>query len=194
MFGDFRGVAGNSGEKQHDMAEKFLFAGMGKDHGLDGEGAILLKVDAVETAIGRPNLILGPDIFADHLLLDPDCLAGKFAFAPHSPFEGMEGMQQPHRKGRTGAQARSGRQIAIVMDVHARRDVHFREDGPDRRMVNPLGVFRSLDAGVDDPVLVVEHRWQIPNADITVFVNGHAEDGTAMFQIPLGIIRASAKQ
>ena len=75
-----------------------------------------MKVDAVEAAIGRPELVLAANIFSEYLLLDVDRLAAEVALADHPAIERMERIQQPDRERAARAQTGPRRQVGVVMD------------------------------------------------------------------------------
>ena len=48
-----------------------------------------VKIDEVETAISRPDLILAADGFLNDVLFDADGFIGEVAFRYHLPFQGF---------------------------------------------------------------------------------------------------------
>jgi hypothetical protein len=54
-----------------------------------------VKVDAVEAAIGRPDLVLEADVFLEHLLLDVGRLSAEVALGDHPAVERTEDVQLP---------------------------------------------------------------------------------------------------
>ena len=75
-----------------------------------------MEVDAVEAAIGRPQLVLRADIFLQHILLDTDRFARKIALRDHFAVERMQRVQQPDGERAAGAQSGPRRQVGVVMD------------------------------------------------------------------------------
>src|SRR6202035_1844754 len=90
VLGKIGGEARKAGEKHHQRLRKLRAPRRRKDERQDREGAVLVKIDAVEAAIGRPDLILTADVFLEHLLLDADRFAAKVSLGDHPAVERVE--------------------------------------------------------------------------------------------------------
>jgi hypothetical protein len=68
--GDLRRGPGQAGVKEKEMVVKLPKAILRNRHGLDGDFTRRLKLDQIEPAMGREDLVLGPDDFIEPFLFD----------------------------------------------------------------------------------------------------------------------------
>ena len=134
-----------------------------------------MKVDAVEAAIGRPDLVLGADVLLEHVLLDADRLAGEVALADHPAVERVKRVQQPDGERTARAQSGSRRQVGVVVDFEPLGDAQVGQDSAHRRMLDVGDFVDQLDLGIDDLRLVLEERRQAAHADVAIFVDRGAD-------------------
>ena len=84
--------------------------------------------------MGSQHLVLTSHGFAQHFLLDVNGRMRELRLAWHGVLQRIERMQQPDRERGTGPQARTRRQITVMMDLKPGRDVHVLEDTANGRM------------------------------------------------------------
>ena len=77
--------------------------------------AILEEIDAIEAAIGGPHLVLAADSLFQDVLLDSNGTAGQLALSARSAVQGIQGIQQADDERAARSQARTRRQIGVVM-------------------------------------------------------------------------------
>src|SRR5260370_98575 len=106
----------------------------------------------------------------------------------------VDSMYEPDRECGRGAQTRSRRQIAVVVNFQTLMDTHIHEHSSYCRMLDLPDVFDVLDKGVDDPKFMIEKWWQPPHADVAVPVEREAEHAPAVLAVPTGIVRPSSEE
>src|SRR5487761_1825294 len=94
-----------------------------------------MEIDAIEPAVGGPQLILRADIFLQHILLDTDRLARQIAFRDHFVVESVQSMQKPDRERAARSQAGSRRKIGVVMNFQPLLHSEFPENSAHRGML-----------------------------------------------------------
>src|ERR1700677_1039686 len=80
------------------------------------------------------------------------------------------------------------------MNFQAAIPGHLLQDGADGRVLNFADVAAGLVLRVDDPVAMFEEGGQITGAEVAVFVDAGGEDRAAVFQVPGGVVGASAEK
>ena len=85
-----------------------------------------MEFDAVETSIGRPQLVLRADVFLEHILLHADGLACQIALRDHLAVEGVKSVEQPNRERTAGPQSGARWEIGIMVDFQCLLDAHGR--------------------------------------------------------------------
>ena len=164
------------------------------NHRGDVETAVLAELDAVQPAEGGRNLVLGADIFLNDLLLDMNGLAGQLVLRHVLAAQSTDRMQQPDRERRAGAEAGAGWEVAVMMDFQSFLDLQPVEHGARRRVLDFGGLADIFYMRIDDPVLVLEKRRQVPAGDIAVLVDGGGQHHSTMFEIPGRVIGAAPEK
>src|SRR6516162_2295581 len=77
IAGETWGETREAGKEQHQRLGEFGAPPRRQNEGDHRKAAVGMKIDAIEAAIGGPDLILAADIFLQHLLLDADCFAAE---------------------------------------------------------------------------------------------------------------------
>jgi hypothetical protein len=98
-----------------------------QDQRLHRNSALAGKIDPIEPAIGSPELILAAYAFTDDFLLDASCLGGKRCFGSEAALKRVKGVQQAYREGRARSQVGTRRKVAVVVNLQALRNTHFRK-------------------------------------------------------------------
>src|SRR5882724_9699900 len=75
-----------------------------------------MKVNLVDTAVCCTDLVLGTDGFPEQILFNVNAFLRQLMFAGNLTLESIQGVQQAHREGRTGAHATSARKVTVVMN------------------------------------------------------------------------------
>src|SRR5580700_10123762 len=194
VLGEIGGEARKPGEEQHQRLRKLRAPRRRQDERQYREGAVLVKVDAVEAAIGRPDLVLAADVFLEHFLLDADRFAAEVALTDHPGIERVERVQEPDRERAARAQSGAGRQVGIVMDLKALGHAHVGQDAAHRRVLDLGQLLDQFDLGINDLRLVLEERRQPAHADVAIFVDRGADHRAAVLAKPRRIIGAAAEQ
>ena len=158
MLGDAGGRAFDARVEEHEPGIEFADAIGRHDDRPDRNLAAGQEADVVQPAVGRGHLVLRADGLVEQFLLDMDALGGQLVLADHPSFERMQGVQQPHGKGRTGPHAAAGRQVAVVVDFHAASNLQVFQclaDGGVRDLVDRMAI---LDLRVDHAGCGVRRR------------------------------------
>src|SRR5260370_38823592 len=96
----------------------------------------------------------------------------------------VDSMYEPDRECGRGPQARSRRQIAVVVNFQTLMDTHIHEHSSHCGMLDLPDVFDVLDKGVNDTKFMIEEWWQPPYADVAVPVEREAEPPAAVLAGP----------
>ena len=193
-FRDGGRVPRNAGEHEHQMTLQRFEALAGKHHRAHGVGAALRHGDVVEAAESRRYLILQPHALVQHALFDVDGLAGQRFLGDVSSLERVHGVDQSHGKGRAGSEPGPRREIPVVVNLEAFRDVEPAQHAADRRVLNLADVPDVLDDGIDDAELVIEEGRQLAHAEVAVLVDGGRQHGAPVLAEPFGIVSSTAKE
>ena len=148
----------------------------------------------IEPAVRGQDLVLTPHILADHVLLDMDGIERQPVLGGHHTFKSIKSVQQPDGERRARPEPGTGRQIAIVMDLHPLMDVKEPERFTYRRMVDVINALDMFHLGIRDPRTMLKKRREIPRGNITIFVDGRGQDRAGMRVEPGRIIGPSAKE
>src|SRR3984893_1967264 len=194
VLGEIGGEAREAGEEHHQRLRKLGAPRRRQNERHHREGAVLVKVDAVKAAIGRPKLVLAADVFLEHLLLNADRFAAEVALTDHPGIERVERIEQSNRERAARAQSGARRQIGVVMDLEAVGHAHVGEDAAYRRMLDLGRLLDQLDLGINDLRPVLEERRQPAHADVAIFVDRGADYRAAVLAKPRRIVGAAAEQ
>jgi hypothetical protein len=99
--------------------------------------------------------------FAQEVLFDVNRFLGELKFRAQLAAQGVEGVDEPDREGRTGTHAAARRQIAIVVQLDAAVDVQMLQGLADHGMLDLLNRAAGLDLTIDEADAVLEERRQI---------------------------------
>src|SRR5207247_10755406 len=135
---------------------------------VDAKAAARRKFDAVEAAISRGNLILRPDTFTYHVLLDVNCETRELLMRDVAALQRLQAVQESHGERRTGAESRARRKIAVVMDLETPAAIGVHQHRAHSRMLDLRRVDDILDPRVDDPVFVLEERREMAASDVAI--------------------------
>ena len=68
------------------------------------------------------------------------------------------------------------------------------EDRPDRRVLDLVDMFHTLDTRIHNAVLVLKERRKVAASNVAVLVNGCGQYGPAVFSEPSRIVGAAAEK
>src|SRR5579864_1832104 len=153
-----------------------------------------MESDEVRTAVCSPDLVLRANRLFDDVLFQTDRFCSEPFRGGNLTLVGAQGVQQAHREGGTGAQPGAGWEVSVVLDLHPGIHFMFRQNAANRWMLDLFDGLRQLYAGVNDAVAVFEERRQVAKGNVTVLVDGSAENGTAVLVIPHWVIGPTAKE
>ena len=193
-FGHIRSDPRETGEAKHQMALQFALALFRQNDGRDMECVIFPKLNMVEAAEGRRDLILRTHVFLDDILFDIDGILCEAIFCNVPAVQCSESMHQSDGKRGTGTEARASRQVTIVVNFEAFLATRPAQDCTNRRVLNLIHVAHILDQGIDDAVLVLEERGQLAATDIALLVYGCRKNGPTIFPKPSGIVGAAPEK
>ena len=180
--------------EEHEPGVEFAHAVGRHDDRPDRNLAAGQEADVVQSAVGRGHLVLRADGLVEQFLLDVDALGGQLVLADHPPFQGVQGVQQPDGKGRTGPHAAAGGQVAVVVDFHAAGNLQVFQclaDGGVRDLVDRMAV---LDLRVDHADAVFEEGRQVAAGQVAVLVDRRGDHRAAVVPIPPRIIGSPAQK
>ena len=160
----------------------------------DAVGSILRDRDVIEAPKCGGHLILKPHTLAKHALLDVNRLVRQGFLRDVPAVESMNGIDESHGECRARSEARSGWQIAIMVNLEPPANLEPLEHAAHGRMLNLADLLDVLDNGIDDAKAMVEERGQLADADVAVLVDGGRQYGAAMFAIPLWIVRSAPEE
>ena len=118
----------------------------------------------------------------------------QLVLADHPAVQGVQGVQQADGEGGTGPHAAAGRQIAVVMDLHAARHGEELQNLPDGRMADLVDRLAVLVLGVDHAEAMLEERRQVAAGQVAVLVDRRGNHRAAVLPIPRRIVGAAAEK
>jgi hypothetical protein len=81
-----------------------------------------------------------------------------------------------------------------MVNFHSISNLHKPQDFSCGGVTDFVNVSDKFRLGVDNTVLMLKERWQAAAGNVTVFVYGGAQHGTAIFPVPDRIIGATTKE
>ena len=177
-------------EQKHPILE-LLRQRMGRGKRLDLDMALSVNLHGANTAKGRDVLVLLAHGLAQDLRLDPKGFLSELLGREVLPLEGVQRVQEGHRKTSRAAQARVGRQVSdgddLQTPVHPDQAHRFADDG----VFDVVHRVHDLRLGVTDADTVFEAGI---DKDVHVFIDGGADKVAAVATVEGGQIGAAATQ
>src|SRR6185295_8888389 len=148
------GIAPNTGEKEQEILVKLPLSLAVEDQRRKTKRSILKKIQPIEPAESRRNLVLAAHGLLQHFLLDPQGLARQLFLGHERTPECPQSVQQTDRESRARPETRPGRKIRAVMDLEALVQACFAQDRADDRVANLSHVTNRFSPRVDDSMPV----------------------------------------
>jgi len=191
---DVGGYPGETGEEQQQGILEFRQAVGGQGYGLDHDGVVGGKADAIQAAESGRHLVLRANAVAAALALDVDGLFRQLHFGTAFAAQGVEGVKQADRERGTGAETGHLGKITVVVDFDAVADAEFAQAFADGGVPDVLDALDVFDDGIDNPGFVFEEGREPAAGEIAVAGDGGGKHGPAVPAVPGGIIGAAAEK
>src|SRR4029450_8601342 len=133
-------------------------------------------------------------MFLNDLLLNANGFGRQPFGRRHQPFVSSSAMEHANGKGRARTHSGAGRQVAVTLNSPACLNLRPLQHGTNGRMPDLIDCLRQFNLRINNPMPVFEERWQCPNADVAILIDGRSQNGSPVLAKPAWVVGATTEK